>query len=191
MTELHLLDDVVPRFDDPPDWEDVLRRARPARGRGLLVVTVILAAVVAGAALAVVMTRDARATLPPGADRAGVVAIVEPRTGRIVVQAAPWKAHDGICYVLFWLHAACVPRTPRGTAVLTPPLAGYTFDPRVVSATAVTFSGKHVHLLVRRFGGRIATTFFLTRGRLPRLIRSVVLRDGRGRVVERVAVRRR
>ena len=49
------------------------------------------------------------------ADKTNVVVIVQPLTGRILVQAAPWKGHDGICYVMLFKRAACVPRTPRGT----------------------------------------------------------------------------
>jgi hypothetical protein len=41
-------------------------------------------------------------------------------------------------------------------------------------------------LTVQHFGGRIDATFFLVRDRLPRLLRSVVLRDAQGRVVARV-----
>jgi hypothetical protein len=168
-----------------PDWEDVLRRARRQRRGPAVIAALLAAAAVTGSALAVVLTRDARATLPPEADRSNVVVVVQPLTGRVVVQAAPWKGHDGICFVVLFLHSACVPRTAHGATLWMPPVAGYTFDRRVVSGTATTVSGKRVPLLVRRFGGRVDTTFFLTRGRLPRLIRAVVLRDAHGRVVFR------
>jgi hypothetical protein len=38
---------------------------------------------------------------------------------------------------------------------------------------------------VQHFGGRIDATVFLVRDRLPRLLRSVVLRDAAGHVVSR------
>ena len=55
------------------------------------------------------LTRDARATLPKEADRSSVVVIVQPLTGRILVQAAPWKAHDGICYAILFLTRSTQP----------------------------------------------------------------------------------
>ena len=62
-------------------------------------------------------------------------------------QAAPWKGHDGICYLVLFESRRPACRARRaGRMVLTPPLAGYTFDPRVVAGTAVTFAGKHVPL---------------------------------------------
>jgi hypothetical protein len=67
--------------------------------------------------------------------------------------------------------------------VTGPPLLGWTFDDRVVSGTAETLAGKRVQLVVRHFGGRMDVTFFLTRGRLPFLVRHVELRDARGKVV--------
>jgi hypothetical protein len=70
--------------------------------------------------------------------------------------------------------------------VLKPPLFGWSFDRRIVSGEATTLSGAHVPLTVTHFGGRIDATFFLVRGRLPRLLRSVTLRDARGRVVVRI-----
>jgi len=168
-----------------PDWDDVLRRARRRRRAPLLVVALIATAVASAAALAVVLTRDAGATLPKDADRSNVVVVVQPATGRILVQAAPWKGHDGICYAIVFFRGKCVPRTTRGTVVLFPPIAGYTFDRRVVSGTALTVNGKPIRLIVRRFEGKVDATFFVTRGRLPRLVQAVVLRDANGRVVLR------
>ena len=146
-----LLDDLVPPFDAIGDWDDVLRRAHAHRvpRRLVLVAASALAALLVGPALGVLLTRHATPRLPKEADRSNVVVIMQPLTGRVLVQAAPWKGHDGICYVMLFKRAACVPRTPRGTEVVTPPIAGYTFDPRVVSGTAVTFAGKHVPLQVR------------------------------------------
>jgi hypothetical protein len=171
--------------DFAPDWNDVLRRAHRGRRTPLLVVALIAAAIATAAALAVVLTRDAGATLPKEADRSNVVVVVQPMTGRILVQAAPWKGHDGICYAMLFLPAKCVPRVAHRTVVLMPPVAGYTFDRRVASGSALTLNGKPVRLIVRRFDGRVNATFFVSRGRLPRLVSVVVLRDAHGRVVVR------
>ncbi len=84
--------------------------------------------------------------------------------------------------------AGCVPHKARGTAVMWPPLFGWSFDARVRTGTATTIAGKHVPLTVQHFGGRIDATLFLIRDRLPRLLRSVVLRDASGTVVARVHV---
>jgi hypothetical protein len=183
-----LLDRQVPRFDEPGDWDDVLRRAkrrRRPRGRLLAVVAAILAALIVAPALAVLL-RDGGVQLPSAADRSNVVIIMQPKTGRVLLEAAPWKGHDGFCYLVLRVRAGCVPHKARGTVVLTPPLFGWTFDPRVRSGTATTFGGKHVPLTVQHFGGRIDATIFLVRDRLPRLLREVVLRDAQGRVVARV-----
>jgi hypothetical protein len=186
MTELRLLDELVPEVQVHGDWEDVLRRARRRRAP-VLVAALAVAAVATGSALGIALTRDAGATLPPEADRSNVVVVVQPLTGRVVVKAAPWKGHDGICYV-FFSHSGCVPRTARATVVPAPPVVGYTFDRRVAAGSAVTLDGRRVPLVLRRFGGRIGTTFFFTRGRLPLLISSVVLRDRYERVIVRRTV---
>jgi hypothetical protein len=183
-----LLDRQVPRFDEPGDWGDVLRRARQhrrPRGRLLAVAVTVLAALIVAPALAVLL-RDSGVQLPSAADRSNVVIIMQPTTGRVLLEAAPWKGHDGFCYLVLRVRAGCVPHKARGTVVLTPPLFGWTFDPRVRAGTATTFGGKHVPLTVQHFGGRIDATIFLVRDRLPRLLREVVLRDAQGRVVARV-----
>jgi hypothetical protein len=72
---------------------------------------------------------------------------------------------------------------------VTPPLAGYTFDQRVVSGSAVTLSGRRIPLIVHRFP-KLHVTFFLTRGRMPRLLREATLRDGAGRVAARYRLKR-
>jgi hypothetical protein len=70
---------------------------------------------------------------------------------------------------------------------LKPPLFGWSFDKRIVSGQATTLGGAHVPITVTHFGGRIDATFFLVRGRLlPRMLRTVTLRDARGRVVVRI-----
>jgi hypothetical protein len=186
-----LLDRIVPPFDEPTDWDDVLRRARTRRAprRLVLVAAVVGAALVVGPALGVLLTRHTTPRLPAGADKRNVVVIVQPLTGRILVQAAPWKGHDGICYVMLFQRAGCVPRTLHGTLVLTPPITGYTFDSRVVSGTARTLAGKRVPLQIEHFP-KLKVTFFLRRGRLPGLFREITLRDAAGRVVVRQVLKR-
>jgi hypothetical protein len=186
-----LLDTIVPPFDEPADWDDVLRRARTRRARRHLVLAaaVLGAVLVVGPALGVLLTRHTTPRLPAEADKRNVVVIMQPLTGRILAQAAPWKGHDGICYVLLFERAGCVPRTPRGTTVVTLPIVGYTFDERVVSGTAVTLTGKRVPLQIEHFP-KLKVTFFLRRGRLPGLFKEAALRDAGGHVVERYAFKR-
>jgi hypothetical protein len=183
-----VLEHLVPRNDEPADWDDVLRRAkqrRRPRRRLLAVAAVMLAALIVAPALAV-MLRDRGLHLPSEADRSNVVVILQPLTGRVLLQAAPWRGHQGFCYVVLQLRAGCVAHKSRGTTLLYPPIFGWTFDPSVRTGTATGLGGKHFPLTVQHFGGRIDATFFLVRDRLPRLLRSVVLRDAQGRVVARV-----
>src|SRR6185437_5624412 len=98
----------APMTEFAPDWDDVLRRARRRRRAPLLAVTLVAAAVATASTLAIVLTRDAGATLPKGADRSNVVVVLQPMTGRVLVQAAPWKGHNGICYAMLFLPAKCV-----------------------------------------------------------------------------------
>lgn len=187
MNEAQLLDELVGRFDEPADWEDVLRRVgarRFPRRRLAVTVAVVVAALVVGPALGVLLTRGRSPGLPAGADRSRVAIVLAPVTRRVLLEVAPWKEHDGFCYLVLRVRAGCVPRSRR-TVVLKPPLFGWTFDPRVVSGEATTFGGAHVPLTVTHFGGRIDATFFLVRDRLPRFLRSVTLRDARGHVVVR------
>jgi hypothetical protein len=187
MNESLLLDEVVPPFDAPADWDDVLRRARRGSRRRLALVATIVAVVVAGSAIAgVLLTRDARASLPPGADRSNVVVIVQPLTRRVLIQAAPWKRHDGICYVVLWRHAACVLRRARRTVLFSPPLVGYTFDVRVAGARGVTLGGRHVRLVLRRVDGKLNVTFFFVRARIPLMLRNVTFLDRHGQVIARL-----
>jgi hypothetical protein len=183
-----LLDRHVPRFDEPADWNDVLRRAkhyrRPQR-RLLAIAVTALAALIVAPALAV-MLHDRGVHLPSGADRSNVVVVLQPRTGHVLIQVAPWKGHNGFCYVVLQLRAGCVPHKARGTTVLPPPLFGWTFDQRVRSGTAKTLGGKRIRLTVQHFAGRIDATLFLVRDWPPRMLRDVVLRDAQGRVVARV-----
>jgi hypothetical protein len=185
-----VLDRHVPRFDAAGDWDDVLHRARPRRPRARLLALAVgaLAAFVVAPALAVLL-RNNEAHLPAGADRSNVIAVLQPQTGRVLLEAAPWKGHDGFCYLVLQVRAGCVPRSHQ-TAATWPPLFGWTFDARVRAGTATTTAGKHVPLTVQHFGGRIDATLFLLRGRLPRSLRDVVLRDAGGHVVTRLHIRR-
>ena len=183
-----VLERLVPRIDEPADWSDVLRRAkqhRRPRRRLLAIVAVVLAAFVVAPALAV-MLRDRGVHLPSGADRSNIIVVMQPRTGRMLIEVAPWKGHNGFCYLVLQLRAGCVPHKARGTTVLLPPLFGWTFDRRVRTGTATTLAGKHIRLTVEYFGGRVDATLFLVRDWPPRMLRNVVLRDGQGRVVARI-----
>jgi hypothetical protein len=185
-----LLDQHVSRFERPGDWEDVLRRARVRRRPGrrmLAIAAVVLAAFIAAPALAVLL-RDRGIHLPDAADKNNVVVILQPTTGRMLLEAAPWKGHDGFCYLVLEIRAGCVPRSGQ-TAVLWPPLFGWSFDRRVHSGTATTIAGRQLSLTVVHFGGRIDATLFLIRDRIPRFLRSVVLRDTAGHVVTSLRVR--
>jgi hypothetical protein len=181
-----LLDRQVPRFDEPGDWDDVLRRARRQHrpGRRLLVIAVVVfAAFIVAPALAVLL-RDHKGGLPSGADRSNVVVMLQPKTGRVLLMAAPWKGHDGFCYFAFFNRSGCVARSSQ-TVVTRPPVFGWTFDPRIRSGTARTLAGKTVRLTVRHFGGRINATFFLVSNRFS-FLRQVVLRDAAGHVIARI-----
>ncbi|MEP6812857.1 MAG: hypothetical protein ABI990_07705 [Actinomycetota bacterium] len=180
-----LLEELVPPFDATGDWNDVLRRA----GRRRLWPRAIAAFAVVGAAIAVapalaLLHRDG-VGLPKAADRSNVAVILAPKTGRVLLQIAPWKGHDGFCYLVLRVRAGCVPHKARGTVFLKPPLMGWTFDDRVVSGTATGLGGRHIPLTVTHLA-KLDVTIFLIRDRLPRLFRSAVLRDGAGHVVARV-----
>ncbi|HZR96326.1 MAG TPA: hypothetical protein VFA56_11565 [Gaiellaceae bacterium] len=179
-----MLDELVPRDERPGDWDDVLRRARRRRLRPRAVAAVVVAAGVLVATPAVaVLTRDTRPRLPDGADRSDVMAVVQPDTGRLLVEIAPWKGHDGFCYLVLQRRSGCVANThTQATAVLSgAPLFAWSFgNRRIRSATATTRSGKHVPLLVTYVGGRIDAAIITARGRLPLLFGTIVLRDRSG-----------
>lgn len=185
MNELEALEEYVPLHVETPAWEDVMRRARRRRSPRLLVALGVALAVFGGApALAVVLLHDAKPGLPSGADRSNVAIMLQPQTGRVVLEVAPWKGHDGFCYFAYVNRSGCVPRSHQ-TVVTAPPLFGWTFDPRIAEASATTFAGKHVQLLVRRFSGRINATFFFEARRFA-LLRNIVLRDRHGHVIARI-----
>ena len=181
------LEQLVPRPEERGDWDDVRRRARRLpRRRLVLVAAFAVAALAGGPALGVMLTRDRGPQLPPEADRSRVAVLIQPVSGRILLKAAPWKSHDGFCYAAFFAfsgrQAGCVAGTPRGAAFLSP-LAGYTFDSRVVSARATLVSGRHASILVRRLPG-LGVTFFYSRSRLPMLLSRVDLRDAGARTLK-------
>lgn len=185
MNELEALDEYVPLRVETPTWEDVLRRARHRRSPRLLVAVAVAIAVFGGApALAVVLLHDGKPGLPSGADRSNVAITLEPRTGRVLLEVAPWKGHDGFCYFAYFGRSGCVPRS-KLTVVTGPRVIGWTFDQRVASATATTAGGRSISLLVRRFRGRINATFFLD-GRRFALLHNIVLRDRNGHVIMRL-----
>jgi len=191
MNEAQLLDELVGRFEEPADWDDVLRRAgarRLPRRRLVLTAAVVVAALAVGPALGVLLTRDRGPRLPSGADRSRIAVVLSPVTRRVLLEVAPWKGHDGFCYLVVPVRAGCVPRA-HNTVVFKPPLFGWSFDKRIVSGQATTLSGAHVPLTVKHFGGRIDATFFLARSRfVQRLLHIETFRDDRGRVVVRLSL---
>jgi len=185
MSELSVLDEIVPRQDEQPDWDDVLRRARGRRPTARVLVAALVAVAVIGVApaVAVVLLRGHPLDFPRQADRNNIVVVIQPRTGRLVLELAPRKDGKGFCYLLRPFRAGCVTRSKQ-TVLMSPPLFGWTFDARVRSGVATTASGKTVPLYVQHFGGRVDATIFMTRGRLVAgLLRTVTLRDAAGKPI--------
>ena len=118
-------------------WQDVLRRARRGRTKRLTVAVVACAVMLSGgSALAVLLTRPAYATLPAAADQAKSMVVLEPSSGRILLQVAPWRGHPGVCYVALRRLAGCTRTAGRhGTVFFNPPRVLMIFDARVVRAT--------------------------------------------------------
>jgi hypothetical protein len=166
-------------------WEDVLRRAnrRVPRRRLVFAAVVAIAALGGGPAVAVLLTQPPRPHLPKAADRSNVVAVLEPKTGRIVVEAAPWKGHDGICYLILQREDGCATWSPRGAYFDGGTAGGYTFDSRVRSVTAQFADGKSIRLTLHRFD-RLRVTFF-TSTRFHVGLRSYTLRGENGEVLSR------
>jgi hypothetical protein len=192
MNEAQLLDELVPPFDEPGDWDDVLRRARRRRPRARVLVAIALAVAAfgVGPALAFELLQHDPVKLPAVADRNNIAVIIQPRTGRILLEIAPWKGHNGFCYALLGVRAGCVPHKTRGTVAMWPPLLGWSFDRRVRSGTATTRLGKTVKLTVSHFGGRIDATVFFRRSLVPPVLKAVTLRDANGAVVTRLRLGR-
>jgi hypothetical protein len=202
MSEQVLLDELVPRVDGEGDWDDVLRRARSTRPRRrlVLVLAFAVAALAAGPAVAVHLLSSAPPKLSKEADRShGVFVVLQPASGRILIQAAPWKGHDGVCYLIVGKEAGCVPRK-SGTTLTTTfsyttsypfpkvprllALWGLTFDRRVVVAKAYFPNGTVRTIPVHRTGPRLGMTFL---GPLPLLLRrapsSIELYDSNGHTI--------
>jgi hypothetical protein len=175
---------VAPFRGEPEAWEDVLRRARSRRRlpRRRIVVGLLAAVAVLGAAPALavlLLSRPPR--LPDGADRAQIEVALDPQSGRILAQVAPWRGHDGICYFVPSVRAGCVRRTPRSTVILSSPPMGFTFYSRIVSARVLLVGGGWRRIVLHWFGPPLDVAFFFP----PRLgdVRVLQLRDRHGRVV--------
>ena len=187
-----VMERLVPRFDEPGDWDDVLRRAGGRRVRpALLAALVVALAAVAVAPTLAGLLRHGGVGLPDEADRTNVGVVLAPINRKVILEVAPWRGHTGFCYAVLHARAGCVPRKRSGAVITKPALFGWTFDDRVRSGEATTFGGKRVPLTVRHFGGRTDVTVFLARSRIPfpGLLRRVVLRDAAGKVVLRVRTR--
>jgi hypothetical protein len=115
--------------------------------------------------------RGAPAQLPRGADLANVAVVLQPQTGKMLLKVAPWKGHDGICYVAVQKLAGCM-RDRGQTVAFGPPPLVLTFDPRVVAAA---------HGRVERFR-RLGVGFVLP----PAGVRVLGLLDRDGRQVVRI-----
>ncbi|MGZ4335523.1 MAG: hypothetical protein ACXVRJ_14800 [Gaiellaceae bacterium] len=200
MNESQLLDELVAPFDsEPGDWADVLRRAQRRRPRRRLALAAVafVAALATATAVAVPLLRSAGPKLPSAADRRNVFVVVQPRTGRVLIEAAPWKGHSGICYLFLGRSAGCTLRGERKTMILrtagyvlpsgrhSSALWGYTFDPRVASAKVYYSDNSHRRVPLHRLGGRLQVTFIG-----PVLISSrgtgrVLVYDRAGRLIKR------
>lgn len=171
-----------------PAWDDVRRRARSRlpRRRLVLATAICVAALAGGPALGVLLTRSAGPRLPQAADRSHVSVALDPRTGRVLLQVAPWRRHDGICYLFVGRSDGCSARSPRGGGFTFGPPGGYTFDPRVASVTGVLANGDRVRLELHRFGGRLDVTCFTAPPNVVGPARALVLRAADGRLIGRL-----
>jgi hypothetical protein len=173
-------------------WADVLRRSkrRMPRRRLVLAAVVAVAALGGGPAVAVLLSQPPGPHLPKAADRSNVAVILQPSTGRIVVEVAPWQGHDGICYLLLGREDGCATWSPHGAYFDGGTPSGYTFDARVRSVTAELANGKSVRLALHRFD-RLRVTFF-TSTRFHAFVRGYTLRGKNGGVLmrERLPVKR-
>ncbi|HEY3541140.1 MAG TPA: hypothetical protein VGK79_01235 [Gaiellaceae bacterium] len=169
-------------------WEDVLRRARrrPPRRRLVFAGVVAVAALGGAPALGVLLTRAPGAQLPRAADRSNVAVAVQPVTGRVLVEVAPWRGRDGICYLLNHEISGCAIRSRHGAFFHTKPPLGYTFDARVASVIAILDNGKRARLRLYPFRTKLGVTFFVAPRFIHRAARSFELRDASGRVLSRV-----
>jgi hypothetical protein len=180
-----LLDELVPREPETLDWTGVLRAARASRRRRIMLVAAAACAlgVAATAPALAVLLRDYTPRLPKAADAAHAVVVLNPATGNIVVEVAPWKGHDGICYLIAHRTDGCSMRSRRGGMFLSKAPAGFTFDQRVARVSVTLKSGRTVQLAIHRFTGRLQSTFFLgTSG----VARTFVFEDAAGHTISRM-----
>ena len=177
-----LLDELVPRDERPADWDDVLRRARLQRStprRLVFVAAFAAAALIVGTSVAALLSGGRGPQLPAAADRSRVAAVLDPRSGKLLVKVAPWKNHPGVCFAALVGRSACV---DRGTALASLAL-GYTFDERVVAGSAIApHSGKRSPLVVSHWRN-LGVVFFYSRAKPLRLMLRVELRDKNGNVL--------
>ena len=172
-------------------WEDVLRRAkrRAPRRRLVLAAVVAVGALGGGPAVAVLLTQPPGPHLPKAADRSDLEVVLQPKTGQIVVEAAPWKGHDGVCYLILDRESGCATWSPHGGLFDGGTPSGYTFDSRVQSVSAQFANGKSVRLTLHRFE-RLRVTFFMSR-RFRAFVTGYTLRDAGGHVVARTRLQRK
>jgi hypothetical protein len=79
-----LLDDLVPKVDQLPDWPSVMQRARRGhRRRVALAIAVAVAAALAVAPALGVLLRGDAVHLPEPADRNNVAVVIAPRSSAI------------------------------------------------------------------------------------------------------------
>ena len=173
-------------------WEDVLRRAsrRPPRRRFVFAAVVTVAALGGAPALGVLLTRAPGAQLPKAADRSNVAVALQPLTGRVLVEVAPWQGRDGICYVIKGQTDGCSIRSRRGAMFNAKPPSGYTLDARVASVIAILDNGERARLRLYPFRAKLGVTFFVAPRFIHRAARTFELRDASGRVLSRVRLPR-
>jgi hypothetical protein len=169
VNESGLLDELVAPFDgEPDDWDDVLRRARRPHLRRRLVLAFAGAAAVGAVASAVALPllRSDPSRLPAAADRRNVHVVVQPHTGRVLIEAAAWKGHHGVCYVIVGRSSGCTPRAARLTMIAhakghaqSYAVWGITFDKRVASAKVMFGRGQPRSVPIHRVGGSVRATF--------------------------------
>jgi hypothetical protein len=123
-------------------WEDVLRRAHRRRRRYALPVAASVAAVAAASAVAVPLLGAEQPRLPVEKIDGSVGVVLDSRTGATIIEYAHWKGHDGICYLVPHVRAACLLRGESSKL--------YTAVPRLVTRT-VDGKQRVGMLLVRRF----------------------------------------
>lgn len=181
--------DACRRVLDDAAWRQRRSRRYASRSRAA-VVLVALALVVVPTALAfggrlVDLLASRPPQLPVQADRAHVHVVLEPRTGRVVAQFAPWRGHDGICFVLMQRDAGCARRSGLGVTVVMSAFGewGYTFDSSVASAEGFISRREALPLRVVRLPSPLNVVFFYGAGRAHLRVQAVLLLDRRGRAV--------